>query len=111
MHVVEEATDRESFEYSKYDLKEIRALNPVQAALVDQANEDTDSDDQDDDEGEELRKKLRSAGLKEAAGPTKEDDSSSYESASSSGSDGSSSSEDAETQVYAKDAPSEISLI
>ena len=61
--MLEQPTNRETIEYSKFDLKEIRALNPVQAAMIDQANEDTESDEEGDDEAAELRKKLASAGL------------------------------------------------
>lgn len=63
VNVLEQPTNRETIEYSKFDLKEIRALNPVQAAMIDQANEDTESDEEGDDEAAELRKKLASAGL------------------------------------------------
>ena len=42
-------------------------MNAVQAALVDNANEETDSDEAEaNDEEDELRRKLKSAGLKKA---------------------------------------------
>lgn len=67
VNVLQEAPDREVIEYTKYDLREIRQLNAVQAALVDNANEETDSDEADaNDEEDELRRKLKSAGLKKA---------------------------------------------
>jgi len=119
--VLEEPTNRETFEYSKYDLKEIRALNPVQAAMIDQANEDTDSDEEGDDEAAELRKKLKSAGLKkatvafekdevaQAVAAAEEEESSSGESGSSSGEE--SSSEEEEVVPFAQTAPNAVSLI
>jgi len=119
--VLEEPTNRETFEYSKYDLKEIRALNPVQAAMIDQANEDTDSDEEGDDEAAELRKKLKSAGLKkatvafekdevaQAVAAAEEEESSSGESGSSSGEE--SSSEEEEVVPFAQTAPNSVSLI
>jgi len=67
VQVLTEAPDREVIEYNKYDLREIRQVNAVQAALIDNANEDTDSDEADaNDEDDELRRKLASAGLKKA---------------------------------------------
>ena len=89
--------------------------------MIDQANEDTDSDEEGDDEAAELRKKLKSAGLKnateafekeeiaQAVAAAEEEESSSGESGSSSGEE--SSSEEEEVVPFAQTAPNAVSLI
>lgn len=64
VNVLAKPTHRDEIEYTKYDLREIRAQNGVQAALMGEEDNDTDEDEAEAaNEEDELRRKLASAGL------------------------------------------------
>lgn len=64
VNVLAKPTHREEIEYTKFDIREVRAQNGVQAALMGEEDNETDEDEAEAaDEEDELRRKLASAGL------------------------------------------------
>merc|ERR1719197_2209833 len=59
--VIEKATNRQTYDYSKEDIKAIKEPTLLQSAL--EIEEEETDEDEDLDEADELRNKLRAAGL------------------------------------------------